>query len=66
VEVSSSLTNCRFDDSIQTKEDCIPHQLRKVFARLQLVNDAATTKDLIKSFQWDENQSFEQNDVQEF
>lgn len=56
----------RFDESIQNKEDSIPFQLQKVFARLQLVDDAAVTRDLIKSFGWDENQSFEQNDVQEF
>lgn len=30
------------------------------------MDDAAATTDLIKSFGWDENQSFEQNDVQEF
>ena len=56
----------RFDDSIQNKEDSIPFQLQKLFARLQLVNDAAATRDLIMSFGWNENQSFEQNDVQEF
>lgn len=33
---------------------------------MQLVNDAATTSDLIKSFGWNENQSFEQNDISEF
>ena len=31
-----------------------------------MVDDAATTRDLIKSFGWDENASFEQNDIQEF
>lgn len=30
------------------------------------MDDAATTTDLTKSFGWNENQSFEQNDVQEF
>lgn len=56
----------RLDDTVQDKEDSIPYQLQKLFARLQLVDDAATTRDLIKSFGWDENASFEQNDVQEF
>lgn len=56
----------RFDESVQNKEDSIPFQLQKLFARLQLVNDAAATLDLIQSFGWDKNQSFEQNDVQEF
>lgn len=56
----------RFDASVQNKEDSIPFQLQKIFARLQLVDDAATTLDLIKSFGWDQNASFEQNDISEF
>lgn len=66
VRLIKALILNRFDDNIQNKEDSIPFQLQKLFARLQLVNDAAATHDLTKSFGWDENASFEQNDVQEF
>ena len=47
--------------------DCIPLQLQKLFAKLLIGNNNyADTKDLIKSFQWDNMEGFEQHDVQEF
>ncbi|CAI2367721.1 unnamed protein product [Moneuplotes crassus] len=65
-EFRKALYEWKFDDTVQNKEDSIPYQLQKIFARLQLVDDAATTTDLIKSFGWDQNASFEQNDISEF
>ena len=47
--------------------DCIPLQLQKLFARMLLKNSYyADTKELIRSFQWDAIEGFEQHDVQEF
>jgi len=47
--------------------DCIPLQLQKLFAKMLLGNQPyADTKALIKSFQWDPIEGFEQHDVQEF
>jgi ubiquitin C-terminal hydrolase len=47
-------------------ELCIPLQLQKLFARLQLSKErAVTTKHLTASFGWNRNQAFVQHDVQE-
>ena len=48
------------------KKDCIPFQLEKLFARLQLkLRSAEETNDLITSFGWTQVQASEQNDIQE-
>ena len=48
------------------KKDCIPFQLQKLFARLQLkLRPAEETNDLITSFGWTSAQASEQNDIQE-
>ena len=49
-----------------SKKDCIPFQLEKLFARLQLkLRPAEETNDLITSFGWTQAQASEQNDIQE-
>ena len=48
------------------KKDCIPFQIQKLFARLQLkLRNAEETNDLITSFGWTQAQASEQNDIQE-
>ena len=48
------------------KKDCIPFQIQKLFARLQLkLHPAEETNDLITSFGWTSAQASEQNDIQE-
>jgi len=48
------------------KEDSIPFQIQKLFARLQLkFFDNETTELLTKSFQWNSQQLLEQHDIQE-
>ncbi len=48
------------------KEDCIPYQLKKLFAKLQLKKRSAEdTKDLTKSFQWGSADALYQHDIQE-
>lgn len=49
------------------KEFCIPYQLQKLFAELQYSRrDHIDTRSLTKSFGWDSNEAFQQQDVQEF
>ena len=48
------------------KDDCIPYQLQKLFARLQLkLRSAEETIKLTNSFGWTSAQVSEQNDIQE-
>ena len=48
------------------KNDCIPYQLEKLFARLQLkLRSSEETKQLTDSFGWTPSQVSEQNDIQE-
>lgn len=48
------------------KNECIPYQLQKLFARLQLrLRPAEETKKLTTSFGWTDAQVSEQNDIQE-
>ena len=48
------------------KNECIPYQLQKLFARLQLrLRPAEETKKLTTSFGWSDAQVSEQNDIQE-
>ena len=56
----------RYDENRDAKpEDCIPFQLQKLFATLQLKHEGGvTTKPLTKSFQWTDSTSFEQHDIQ--
>ena len=67
-EFREVIYNWRYDKEIHgSTHDSIPYQLQKLFASLQ-TGDApyGDTKDLIQSFHWDSNESFEQNDIQEF
>jgi ubiquitin C-terminal hydrolase len=66
-EFRINLLNWKYNQSIHgAKEDCIPYQLQKLFARLQLnTRKAEETKDLTKSFQWDSSEVFRQHDIQE-
>jgi uncharacterized UBP type Zn finger protein len=47
------------------REDSILYQLQKLFGRLEM-GLSASTSDLIKSFQWHEDDAFLQQDIQEF
>ncbi|CAK62005.1 unnamed protein product (macronuclear) [Paramecium tetraurelia] len=50
------------------KEDCIPYQLQYLFTKMQegYENRAVDARGLVRSFQWDPQESFAQHDVQEF
>lgn len=49
------------------KKDCILYQMQKLFASLQIgTQPAASTLGLTASFQWDYQDSFAQQDIQEF
>ena len=51
--------------SMAKQPDCIPFQLQKLFATLQLQHSRfCDTRELTKSFQWDNGNSFEQQDIQ--
>ena len=56
----------RYNENEHAKqEDCIPFQLQKLFASLQMKYSGSTsTKPLTKSFQWTDSTSFEQHDIQ--
>lgn len=47
-----------------SEKDSIPYQLQKLFVNLQTKNKPCFTKDLLKSFQWNDVDSFQQHDVQ--
>ena len=54
------------EDLHGNKDYCIPYQLQKLFANLQLSRrNYVDTKGLTKSFGWEGAMSFEQHDVQE-
>ena len=63
----SIILNFDYNSKIHVdKKDCIPYQLSKLFARLQLkFRNSEDTKNLTKSFQWFHNEENEQNDIQE-
>ena len=65
-ELRKRLFQWKYESSFHPKEEnCIPFQLQKLFAKLQLRNNLFTnTKDLTKSFQWSSHASFEQQDIQ--
>jgi len=48
------------------EKDSIPYQLQKLFVNLQTKDKPSYTSGLLKSFQWEDGQAFEQHDVQEF
>lgn len=62
-----NVLNWKYDEvSHGSKQDCIPYQLQKLFARLQRkLRSAEETKDLTKSFQWDSSEVYRQHDIQE-
>ena len=66
-EFRSSVLKFNYDyNKFGPKKDCIPFQLEKLFARLQLkLRKAEETNDLITSFGWTSTQASEQNDIQE-
>ena len=63
----SSVLKFNYDyNKFGPKRDCIPFQIQKLFARLQLkLRPAEETNDLITSFGWSSAQANEQNDIQE-
>jgi len=66
-EFRSALYKWQYDPmSDGDKEECIPYQLQKLFSRLQLsVKPFIETKELTKSFGWNDHDAFQQHDVQE-
>ena len=48
------------------RADSILYQLQKLFARLELGCGGVNTVELTKSFQWHDNEAFNQQDIQEF
>jgi len=67
-EFRQTLYEWKYNENEHAKpEDCIPFQLQKLFASLQMKYSGSTsTKPLTKSFQWTDSTSFEQHDIQEF
>ena len=67
-QVRQHIYSYRYNAAIHGSKDyCIPYQLQKLFANLQLSRDTyASTKALTKSFHWTSSESFQQQDVQEF
>ena len=66
-EFRMNLLNWKYDKNNHgDKQDSIPYQLQKLFARLQLkIRHAEETKDVTKSFGWESSQVFQQHDIQE-
>ena len=66
-EFRSSVLKFNYDyNKFGPKKDCIPYQMKKLFARMQLkLRSAEETNDLITSFGWTSAQASEQNDIQE-
>ena len=66
-EFRTNILTWKFNENIHGKrEDSIPFQLQKLFARLQLkLRECEMTEDLTKSFDWGHQQLLEQHDIQE-
>jgi ubiquitin carboxyl-terminal hydrolase 47 len=66
-EFRTNILTWKYIEGLHSKrEDCIPFQLQKLFARMQLrLRESETTEDLTKSFQWGHQQLLEQHDIQE-
>lgn len=69
-EFKRALYSWSYSDSPRIpKEESIPYQLQLLFGRLDLLhhsNQFVDTKGIIKSFHWENDESFKQHDVQEF
>ena len=67
-EFRKAILKWRYNPDVHgSKEYSIPYQLQKLFAELQLSNkDHIDTKSLTRSFGWTSNESFQQQDIQEF
>jgi len=63
----SKILNWNFQENLHgNREDSIPFQIQKLFARLQLKYfEIESTENLTKSFQWSSQQLMEQHDIQE-
>ncbi|CAD8102865.1 unnamed protein product [Paramecium primaurelia] len=64
-----ALFKWKYDETKHPKrEDCIPYQLQYLFTKMQegYENRATDARGLVRSFQWDPQESFAQHDVQEF
>ena len=59
-QVRQHIYSYRYDAAVHGSKDyCIPYQLQRLFANLQLSRDTwASTKALTKSFHWTSNESF--------
>lgn len=56
-----------YNEKIHPKrEDSILFQLQKLFAQLEMKSSEISTRGLVKSFQWHDEQAFDQQDIQEF
>ena len=56
-----------YNDKIHPKpEDSILYQLQKLFAKLELGHTDISVKDLVRSFQWKDEEFMAQQDIQEF
>jgi len=66
-EFRLNILNWKYDENLHgKKEDCIPYQIKKLFAKLQLKKkQVEDTKSLTKSFQWGSADAFYQHDIQE-
>jgi len=66
-EFRLNILNWKYDENLHGKrDDCIPYQIKKLFAKLQLKKrQAEETKSLTKSFQWGSADAFYQHDIQE-
>ncbi|KAL0488607.1 hypothetical protein AKO1_015692, partial [Acrasis kona] len=66
-EIREMVYKWKYNPEVEASEErCIPLQLQKLFARLQLSKSrAVTTKLLTASFGWNRQQAFVQHDVQE-
>ena len=67
-EFRKSVYEWRYNPEIHGNKDfCIPYQLQRLFAQLQLSRkDFVDTRSLTRSFGWNSSEAFEQQDVQEF
>ncbi|EAR91927.3 ubiquitin carboxy-terminal hydrolase (macronuclear) [Tetrahymena thermophila SB210] len=66
-EFRENIYQWKYDSDDSQAEDCIPLQLQILFAKMQLRSfPYVDTKDLAKSFGWDNQDGWEQHDTQEF
>ena len=66
-EFREGIYEWRYNEKIHPgREDSILFQLQKLFAKLELGLPNISTKELVKSFQWHDDEAFNQQDIQEF